>query len=149
MWIVIGFAALGLLIGNLVGLTSESTVSSLISLLFVFVGGSILALLHKLSAKDRVIAGASVLSLSVCCLIGIYVGILVNQHHWLSPLNIKGTPVTTRQMDDRFYLRAAPVGRAHEIDQEKQQGRVKADDAYERMYGLAQYYEHLLYEGAK
>ncbi len=61
MWMILGFAALGLLIGNLIGMTSEGVIGELISLLFVFVGGSLMAFLHKLTPADRRLAGGALL----------------------------------------------------------------------------------------
>jgi len=152
MWIVVGFAALGFLIGNLVALTSESAVNPLISLLFVFVGGSVLGFLHKLNDKDRTIAGASVLSLSLCCLGGVYIGIWTNQHRWLSPSTALAAPTAAKSTSadtgavrpPDYYLRAASGSDADLIDRVKQRGEMKADDAYERMYQLARAYEQRL-----
>ena len=144
MWIVIGFAALGLLIGNLVGLTSESAVNPLLSLLFVFVGGSVLGFLHKLDANDRAIAGGSVLSLSVCCLVGVYFAIWTNQHRWLSPKTAGATQASATQANatqtDQPYLRSAAVNEADLIDRRKEQGVIKPDEAYEQMYRLVRKY---------
>jgi hypothetical protein len=85
MWLIVAFAALGLLIGNLVGLTAQSVVSSLLGLLFAFVGGSVLVFLEKLTPEIRKLAGQSILALSVSCLIGTYVGIVVSEWQLLSP----------------------------------------------------------------
>jgi hypothetical protein len=139
MWIVIGFAALGLLIGNLVGLTSESAVNPLLSLLFVFVGGSVLGFLHKLDSNDRAIAGGSVLSLSVCCLVGVYFAIWTNQHRWLSPTPASSTQANPSQTD-QSYLRSASMIEADLIDRQKEQGAIGLDEAYAQMYRLVRKY---------
>lgn len=70
MWIVIGFAALGFLIGNLVGLTAHSVVTSVLTLIFAFTGGSIIAFLGKLTLDDRRVAGQAICCLSLCCVLG-------------------------------------------------------------------------------
>ncbi len=48
MWIVAGLFFLGLLVGNLVGLISESAVTSLVGLLFALIGGSVVALQEQI-----------------------------------------------------------------------------------------------------
>jgi len=53
MWIVAGLFFLGLLVGNLVGLTSESVVTSLVWLLFALIDGSVVALLGKLTPQQQ------------------------------------------------------------------------------------------------
>lgn len=149
MWIVIGFAALGFLIGNLVGLTASSVVTPLLGLLFTFVGGTVLSLIHKIGDEDRRIAGASIIAISVCCLAGIYLGILTTENRWLSPrssvsrpaVSSTGAPEAARR---DYYLRAALSGEVDQIDRKKQAGTIKTEDAYEQIYRLAVKYEEQL-----
>lgn len=136
MWVVIGFAALGLLIGNLVGLTSESIVAPLISLLFVFIGGSLFAFLHKLSTADRRLAGASLLALSLACLVGTYAGIYVAEYQVLSPANRRAPTAGNK------YVRNATVSRATLINETKDKAGI--NEAFQNMYQLALEYEDLL-----
>jgi hypothetical protein len=148
MWIVVCFASLGFLIGNLVALTSESAVTPILSLLFAFVGGSVLAFLHKLNENDRGVAGKSVLSLSACCVLGVYVGIWVNQHRLLSPpsrvmaatapQDQKQPSVAVREdRRDDYYLRSSRTNELDLVDRRKQQRLVSTDEAYEQVYELA------------
>jgi hypothetical protein len=132
MWMILGFGALGLLIGNLIGMTSEGVVGQLISLLFVFVGGSVLAFLHRLSPNDRRLAGGALFSLSVACILGLYAGIWVNEHRTLSLAGARST-------QDK-YVRGAYVSKATVIDSMKANG-LPADEAYKQMYDLARSYE--------
>jgi hypothetical protein len=85
MWIVLSFLALGFLIGNIVGMTAQSVVTSLLGLLFAFAGGSVLTFIHKLDAGERRLAGQAVLALSLACVGGLYTGIFVSEHRLLSP----------------------------------------------------------------
>jgi len=85
MWLILAFSALGLLIGNLVGLSATSIVTPLLGLLFAFGGSSIIAFLHKLSGDDRKAAAQAVLAISLACLVGVYSGVLINQYRVLTP----------------------------------------------------------------
>jgi len=135
MWIPFGFGALGLLIGSLVALTAESVVSSTLSLLFTFVGGSIIVVLHKLGPDDRKLAGASIFAMSACCLIALYLGIFTTQYRLLSP-RVSLARSGTKEVDFH-YLRSAKQERANQIDTMRQQKQITPDDAYEQMYRLA------------
>lgn len=133
MWIISGLAALGFLIGNLVGLTASSVVTPLLGLLFAFAGGSVLGLLHKINDRDRQIAGASLLALSIFCLGGMYLGILTTQYRWLSP------PASKSEALERGR-RTVREGEAERIDGARLAG-IKTQDAYELLYRLALKYE--------
>jgi hypothetical protein len=140
MWLGFAFATLGLLIGTLVGLTAESVVQSLLGLLFAFMGGSVIALLGKLSSEDRKAAGQAIAALSISCLIGIYSGIIVTQYHLLSP-RIEGTRAqdTSKRVEittDR-YLRSAILERANAIDIMYKKKYITLEQAYEELYSLA------------
>ena len=137
MWIPAGFGALGLLIGTLIGLSAESLVKSMLSLLFTLVGGSVVLLLHKLGPEDRKVAGASIFSMSVCCMLALYAGILVTQFRLLSPSQaIAGA--NTRFTDSSFrYLRSSTQERANQIDTQLQNKQITQEQAYEQMYQLA------------
>jgi hypothetical protein len=150
MWIVVGFASLGLLIGTMTGMSSESVVKSLISLLFVFVGGSVLALLHRLTPHDRNIAGGAIFGMSLGCLLGLYSGIFVSEHRVLTPgtaasetADVRSGPKTARSANGEedghryFYLRASMMSKANAIDIQKKAG-LSVEEAYEQMYQVAQ-----------
>jgi hypothetical protein len=133
MWMVLGFGALGFLIGNIVGLSATSVVTQLISFLFALVGGSLLAFLHKLNEKDRRLAGAALLSLSLAAVAGMYLGVLVTEYRLLSPTqNIKAA-VEGRS----FYVRSAAMDAATAIDFKKGSGQLSAEEAYSRIFRLA------------
>ncbi len=149
MWLSFAFAMLGLLIGTLVGLTSENVVQSLIALLFALMGGSVIALLGKLSTEDRKAASQAIASLSIACLVGIYSGIIVTQYHLLSPrVDSKasqvtsktgsGSPVTSRaEISNERYVRSAITDKANAIDIKYKGNLISLDQAYEEMYLLA------------
>lgn len=133
MWLVLAFLALGLLIGNLVGLSATAVVASLVALLFAFGGGSIIAFLHKLSGADRTAASQAVLAFSLACLVGVYAGLRVSEYRMLSPEGRKpqtsGSPadsvkggastagVTSRDIEypSSGYLRSSLATGANEI----------------------------------
>jgi hypothetical protein len=136
MWLVLGFGSLGALLGFMLGLTSESVVKTVIPLLFAFVGGSIFAVLGKLSESDRKLAGQSVFALSVSCALGTAIGIGTNQYRLLSP-HPNEAQISYEAKNDDYLKKAAVKSSADEIDSEKQQGYLTINQAYERMYQIA------------
>ena len=144
MWLTLGFAGMGILIGSLVGMTSEKVVTPVIGLLFSFVGASILTTLHKLNPHDRLVAGKAIFALSLFCLVGVYSGVLVTEYRLLSP-KIQGVSASSAKPEktsdssapDNKYLRSATIDKANAIDLLKAQGRLSPDEAYAQMYQLA------------
>src|SRR6266404_185421 len=88
-WITLGYAALGFLVGNLVGLPSHSVVTGLLSLLFAFGGSSILVFISKVGLEDRAVAGKCIFALSLACLFGTYTGIMVSEWRLLTPPSLR------------------------------------------------------------
>lgn len=138
--IVLAFGSLGFLIGNLVGLSAESTVSVLIPLLFTFGGGSAVALLPKLGQADRLIAATAVVSLSVFCLLGVYAGIVVSERQLLSSAPARDRRAVTAparaSIEERKYLRQVSFDSVALIDQRYKDRLLTATQAYEQLYGL-------------
>ena len=143
MWLIVGFSALGLLLGNLVGMTSESVVGQLVGLLFVFVGGSVFALLRKLNDNDRGLAGKLLMGVSLGTLIGVYAGIAVNEFRLLSPRTIAAIE---RGESVNKYVRSGSLQASGGIDIKRAKGLLTIDDAYAQMYDLAASYEKVLGE---
>lgn len=136
--IVIAFACLGFLIGNLIGFSSESTLAVLIPLLFTFAGGSAIAFLPNLEVASRKAAAAAVIALSLSCLTGVYCGIFVSERQLLSPPNIRRAVLTehTARATDRIYLRAGLFEEIDVIDQKLRRNELTAEQAYEELYQL-------------
>ena len=163
MWLVFAFSMLGLLIGTLVGLTSESVVQTLLGLLFALMGGSVIAFLSKLSPEDRKTASQAIASLSIGCLIGIYSGIVVTQYRLLSARIDSSKPTvtsgakadvnaaeTSKKIDNNnptvtsraeiskeTYIRSAQIDKANAIDIRYHRHLLTQEQAYEEMYSLA------------
>lgn len=132
---ILAFAALGFLIGNLVGMTAESVVGAILPLLFAFGGGSAIGFFHKLGAKSRHAASAAILAISVACLIGVYVGIAVSEHQWLTPHDRKQVR-STASIAESKYLRSYLASEADQIDQLKSSGAMTAEQAYQALYKI-------------
>lgn len=77
IWIGLGFAGFGALVGTTVGLSSAAITMTLLGLLFAMIGGSIGVLLGKLDTEGRQFAGVALLTFSVCAILGLYSGIYV------------------------------------------------------------------------
>jgi hypothetical protein len=126
MWLIAGFAALGFLIGNLLGLSASPVVQSTISLLFALLGGSIVVFLHKLSPADRRVAGQLITSLAMATLVGTFVGIVISERRLLSPT------IDTRGVDNK-YLRGLQVSEVNAIDLQYDSKAITADEAYRKL----------------
>ena len=140
MWIIFGFLALGLLVGNLIGLTAESVVTPVLGLLFAFGGGSIIAFIGKFSPEDRRLAGQAILALSVACLVGVYSGIGISEWQILSPperaqLN-DSAPSPRASIADKKYLRSALIKSANAIDTQLTMDVISFDEAYKQLFKL-------------
>lgn len=77
LWIGVGFAAFGLLVGTTAGLSSAELTTTLLGLLFALIGGSIGVLLGKLDPEGRKLAGVGLLAFSITATAGLYSGIYV------------------------------------------------------------------------
>jgi hypothetical protein len=140
MWVIIGLFLLGLLVGNLVGLTATSVVTPLLGLLFAFVGGSVIVMLGKLPSADRRLAGQCIVALALGCLIGTYGGIVVTEYQLLSP-KIDHVPATRMTVADRkayLYLRSEVMAPAAAIQLQYAQGHITAEEAYGQLRALLQ-----------
>jgi len=137
MWVIIGLFLLGLLVGNLVGLTAQSVVTPLLGLLFAFIGGSVIAMVGKLPPADRRLAGQCIIALSLGCLIGTYGGIVVSDYQLLSP---KRDHVSAMRMTvaDRKYLRSQVIEPSAAIQLQYAQGRISAEEAFRKLQDLLQ-----------
>jgi hypothetical protein len=131
----LAFAALGFLIGNLVGLTSESVVSALMPLLFAFGGGTAVGFIPKLDAKARTAASVAITALSLMCLAGTYVGIAVSEYQLLTPPERRQARAEA-SVADLKYVRSFLVKSADEIDQQRAIGQLTTQQAYEALYKL-------------
>lgn len=131
----LAFLMLGFLIGNLVGLTAQSVVTALLPLLLAFGGGSAVGFLKKLGPDERTSASKAVVALSLSCLIGTYCGILVSEHQWLTPQEVRQARLT-QSIAETKYLRAYATSEVAQIDQLYRAGRLSPEQAYDQLYQL-------------
>lgn len=155
MWLILGFTSLGLLVGTLIGLTSESVVTSVIGLLFALLGGSLLALLKQLSTDDRRTAGQALAALSLACLLGTYSGIVISEHQLLTPAEVRrarlglvpnkyasesGAPARPT-IEQNKYVRKGVAPEIQFIDTQYRRQRLTAEHAYDQLYQVLQDYD--------
>jgi hypothetical protein len=119
----LSFAALGLLIGSIAGLTSAAITTSLLSALFAFVGGSVLAFLPKFNNEDRRVASSAIAGLSMAATIGLYGSLYVREHRVLS---------SSDGGAGGGYLRSQETGLNQFLIQQLQTGEISLDDACAR-----------------
>lgn len=129
--VFLAFACLGFLVGNLIGLSAESTLGVVMPLLFAFGGGSALAFLHQISEANRRTAAKAVVSLTLACLVGTYAGIVVSERQWLTPVELRSTGGS---IEDRKVLRSLAIAEVDLIDTRYKLGEISAADAYERLH---------------
>ena len=134
--IVLAFVCLGFLIGNLVGLSAESTLAVLIPLLFTFAGGSAVAFLPKLDVESRRLAAAAVIALSLSCMAGVYSGIFVSEHQLLSPSSTRASSSSTRSIAENKYLKSINMRDVDAIHQQFRTNRLTAEQAYNQLHEL-------------
>ena len=130
----IAFFMLGFLIGNLVGMSAESVIATLMPLLFAFGGGSAIGFLHKVDEASRKVAFTAILTLSVGCLAGTYLGVAVSEYQLLSPTSV-GVEERAAIVDSK-YLRSYLISEADQIDQLYASDVLSPQRAYERLYAL-------------
>jgi hypothetical protein len=131
MWLILAFAALGFLIGNLIGFSASSTVPSFLGLLFTLLGGSLIALLNKLDEPNRKMAGQVVFALALACLVGVYSSVVINERQLLTP---KERRFLSNSAELRSkYLAAEAVSDAARIDWMRRSGKLTLEQAYDQL----------------
>jgi hypothetical protein len=85
MWLCVGSASIGLLVGTLVGMSSDHLAKVALGLIFGLLGSSVIAFLQKVRLEDRALAGGMLLAISCGSLAGLYSGIFVSEYQLLTP----------------------------------------------------------------
>ncbi len=130
------FAAAGLLIGLLTGMTATSVVSSLLSLLFTFLGGSVLVMLQKLSDEQIRTAYKGVFSLSVGCIVGLFAGLIISERQLLTPFANRAAERREGAVTPK-YLKTSIAEKADAINADKETGRLSVEEAYGQLLRLS------------
>jgi hypothetical protein len=96
LWIGLGFATFGLLVGTTAGLSSAQITTTLMGALFALIGGSIGVFLGKLDNDTRKLTGVALLAFSVFAMIGLYSGIYIRINDMLRRTSDPAGMATTR-----------------------------------------------------
>jgi hypothetical protein len=148
MWLILAFASLGFLIGNLVGMTASSVVVPIAGLLFAFVGGSAIGFLHKVDAHTRTLASKAILSLCLSCFVGVYLGVAVSEYQLLTPGRNKAVQASVKSAGKpildaadslgtrKYYLRADVISSLDDIDDRYVNHHLSAEEAYQQLHTL-------------
>lgn len=83
-WFIVGQSLFGLLIGVFAGLSISPLVATLIGLIFVFVGGSLLSVLKERTEDERMLLGKSIAMFSLFMVIGTLSGIFLRTNDGLT-----------------------------------------------------------------
>jgi hypothetical protein len=121
-----GFAALGLLVGSIAGLSSAQLTTTLLGLLFALIGGSIIAFIEKLDNDSRRAAGLSLLAFAPTAMLGLYLGIFVRVNDFLRMQPAEAT-VSRASADD--YLRGSRAEQVAFLQAQIVRGEMKLEDA--------------------
>lgn len=131
LWIALGFAAFGTLVGTTAGLSTAQLTTSLLGLLFALIGGSIGVLLGKLGAEDRKFAGVAMTAFSVCATLGLFTGIYVRINDLLRggphPPAVAARSEQPRPASD--YLKSSDLPLTVFLQREIGRDRMKLEDA--------------------
>jgi hypothetical protein len=122
----VAFVALGLLVGSLTGLSASPIATVVVPASFALFGGSLLALLSKVSREDREVVARCIIAFSAVCWIATLSSIWVTTHQLLGP---------PRSGAD-LYLRGATLNQVTVIDQQYRSHILTADDAYKQLFQL-------------
>jgi len=133
---ILAFLTLGFLIGNLLGLSSDSVVKTIIPLLFAFGGGSAIGFLHKLEDRFRTRAYQLIFVVSISCLFGTYSGIIMSEYQLLSPNKTQVNRAEKSIKDKKYLFSGETISKADEIDQLYSSGLMEVEDAYESLYKI-------------
>ena len=133
----ISFGCLGLLIGNMVGLSADSLVKVVIPAILTFGGGSVLVFLNKLSVDEQRMAAVAITTLSIFCLLGIYLGILQAEYRIFTPRSDRSFGDTPGSIE-RKYLRSSEIDKIFVIDTQYRQKHISAEVAYDRLFKVVE-----------
>jgi hypothetical protein len=123
-WLGWGFCFLGTLVGVLTGLTSAEITVTLVTVVFAFLGGSVVAMVQKISIADREAIGKIIFSFSFSCVVFLILGIIAKQNEWLTPMSKRGK-------EERVtYIRS---GEIDIIDNKLRQGVINYEEAYNQL----------------
>ena len=133
----ISFACLGLLIGNMVGLSADSLVRVVIPALFAFGGGSVLVILRKLSVDEQRMAAVAISTLSIFCLLGVYVGILQAEYRIFTPQSARSVGDTASVTGNK-YLLDNNIEKIYVINANYRNKEITAEEAYDQLFEVVE-----------
>jgi hypothetical protein len=85
----LAFLAVGMLSGTLLGFSDEKLAQGFLAALFTLFGGSLIALLRKLTVVDQIKAAGGLGAIAAGTLIGVYSSIYVNEYQLLTPPELR------------------------------------------------------------
>lgn len=112
MWHATAFSLLGLLVGNLAGLSASPIAATVIAGALTLAGGSAIALFQKLEERDIKRVCQCLAAFSIASLLGLYCGVVVCEYRLLTPLAQRTAIVENavgNDSVDKKYVRDAEV----------------------------------------
>jgi len=120
-----GFAALGILVGSVSGLSTAKLTTTLLGLVFALIGGSVIAFIQKLDDSSRRAAGVSLLAFSLAATVGIYIGLTVRINDMLRI----GQPVVAAPQPSPIYLKGLNTQKVAFLQAQIIRGEMQLQDA--------------------
>jgi hypothetical protein len=78
-WLLSGFSCLGILVGIVSGLSRTPIVTTFLTIIITFAGGSIIAILRSRDPEQLKIIGKALVFFSTATLVGVFIGIFLRQ----------------------------------------------------------------------
>lgn len=134
-WQFIGLLTLGFLIGNLIGLSANNHMETIMASLFAISGG---VTILSIKNEDLTIVNLKLRALffiALGCLIGVYFGIYLSESKSLTPdKTIVAGKETEEKIIDRKYLRSQTMTFVELIDQQLTNEEITVEEAYNELF---------------
>lgn len=104
-WFLIGCLSLGLLIGFMAGLSISPVVSTVLSLVFAFTGGSVIVLVKGREASELQLIGQSLAAISVAMVLGVVFGIVFRVNNLLHVGGDDASAGKQAELATAYYLK--------------------------------------------
>lgn len=115
-WFLIGQSFFGILIGFMVGLSISPVVSTVLGLMFAFIGGSIIVLIKGRTEDELAFIGKSITALSLFIMLGVVIGIIARTYDVLEPDDTQHPPYHFSERLSLTDIIALSNNKENEID---------------------------------
>ena len=134
--LALGYAALGLLVGILAGLSSSEIAAALMAAVFTFAGGAATLLLKEEHITQKRL-GTILLSFAPLCLAGLFTGIVIKENRLLTNVGRVERLAALKLVEPgEPYLKGVSMNKLHAINTRFRNGDLTAQAAYEELWKI-------------